>query len=134
MFDPRHPAHGNEGDIVLFSFINRSFIYVQDFAAAAKLLEPLCEQGPELTSPALRSGVARIYLQSGNLGMAARHIAVVAEDPNTPPSLKAMNAALLAAAEGEWEQASEILKSNLLAENPDNHVVRHLNALYFPVY
>ncbi|KAJ7281467.1 hypothetical protein C8J57DRAFT_1297707 [Mycena rebaudengoi] len=95
---------------------------MKDFAAAAKLLEPLCEQGPELTSPALRSGVARIYLQSGNLGMAARHIAVVAEDPNTPPSLKAMNAALLAAAEGEWEQASEILKSNLLAENPDNHV------------
>ncbi|KAJ6591504.1 hypothetical protein DFH09DRAFT_907373 [Mycena vulgaris] len=95
---------------------------MKDFAAAAKLLEPLCEQVPDVTSPALRSAVARIYLQSGNLGMAARHFAVAAADASTPPAMRAMNAALLAAAEGDWPQASEILRSGVLEENPDNYV------------
>ncbi|KAJ7446747.1 hypothetical protein FB451DRAFT_1291373 [Mycena latifolia] len=97
---------------------------MKDYAAAAKLLEPLCAQGPgaEVTSPAMRSAVARIYLQSGHLGMAERHFAVAAADPGTPAPMRAMNAALLAAADGDWSRASEVLRANILSENPDNFV------------
>ncbi|KAJ6581568.1 hypothetical protein B0H19DRAFT_930624 [Mycena capillaripes] len=101
--------------------IASQFMEMKDFAAAAKLLEPLCDQG-DVTSPALRSAVARIYLQSGNLGMAAHHFTIVAEDSTAAPAMKDMNAALLAAAEGDWEHASEILNSNILTENADNYV------------
>ncbi|KAJ7782029.1 hypothetical protein DFH07DRAFT_728648 [Mycena maculata] len=94
---------------------------MKDYAAAAKLLEPLCEQGDGVTSPAMRSALARIYLQSGNLARAAHHIAAVAADASTPPPMKEMNAALLAAAEGDWEQASELLRAGVLEENPDNY-------------
>ncbi|KAJ7696598.1 hypothetical protein B0H17DRAFT_1053832 [Mycena rosella] len=95
---------------------------MKDYAAAAKLLEPLCTQGADVTSPALRSAVARIYLQSGNLGMAERHFAAAAADPSTLPATRAMNAALLAAAEGDWPRASEVLRVGILEEAPDNHV------------
>ncbi|KAJ7091412.1 hypothetical protein B0H15DRAFT_778509 [Mycena belliarum] len=95
---------------------------MKDYAAAAKLLEPLCEQGEGVASPALRSAVARIHLQSGNLGAAERHFALAAADPNIPPATRAMNAALLAAADGDWPQASSILHDEVLAESPDNYV------------
>jgi len=101
--------------------IASQFMEMKDFAAAAKLLEPLCEQS-EVTSPALRSAVARIYLQSGNLAMAAHHFTLVSEDADTALSIRNMNAALLTAAEGDWAQASEILHTLVLAENPDNYV------------
>jgi hypothetical protein len=57
--------------------------------------------------------------------MAAHHFTAVSEDPDALPSMKDMNAALLSAAEGDWAQAGEILSTNVLAENPDNYVVRH---------
>ncbi|KAK7025241.1 trafficking protein particle complex subunit 12 [Favolaschia claudopus] len=101
--------------------IASQFMEMKDFAAAVKLLEPLCEQG-DVSSPALRSAVARIYLQSGNLGMAARHFTKVSDDPEAESSLKAMNTALLMAAEGDWEQASEVLRAGVLTDNPDNYV------------
>ncbi|KAJ7116057.1 hypothetical protein C8R44DRAFT_675622 [Mycena epipterygia] len=93
---------------------------MKDYTAAASLLEPLCTQGPE-ASPALRSALARIYLQSGNLGMAARHIELVAADPSVPKAMRGMNAALLAAAEGDWALSSEILQG-VLGEEEDNFV------------
>ncbi|KAJ7759253.1 hypothetical protein B0H16DRAFT_1534981 [Mycena metata] len=94
---------------------------MKDFAAAARLLEPLCEQ-EGVQSPALRSGIARIYLQSGNLGMAAHHFTIVSADADTPAAVRDMNTALMAAAEGDWVQASEVLQAGVLAEDPENYV------------
>ncbi|KAJ7623179.1 hypothetical protein FB45DRAFT_924801 [Roridomyces roridus] len=96
-------------------------VEMKDFAAAAKLLEPLCRQGADVPVPATRSAIARIHLQSGNLAAATLHIAQVAADPTAPPAMKLMNAALLAAAEGEDANATELL-SGILAEDADNYV------------
>ena len=95
---------------------------VQDFAAAAKLLEPLCIQGPGISSPALHSAIARIYLQGGYIDMASKHFAIVAENPDAEQAQKDMNAALLASADGDWAEASELL-AKLVAEDPENCVV-----------
>ncbi|KAJ7823022.1 hypothetical protein B0H13DRAFT_2681588 [Mycena leptocephala] len=119
--EPTAVAMWKERGARICLIIASQFMEMKDFAAAAKLLEPLCDQG-DVTSPALRSAVARIYLQSGNLAMAAHHFTAVSEDPDALPSMKDMNAALLAAAEGDWAQAGEILSTNVLAENPDNYV------------
>lgn len=87
------------------------------------MLEPLCLQNGNITSPALRSAVARIYLQGGYIAMAAKHLAAVAEDPTADPVQKTMNAALFASAEGDWQRAiTEIQK--VLAADPENFVVR----------
>ena len=88
---------------------------------AAKLLEPLCEQG-DVSSPALRSAVGRIYLQGGLVQMASKHFSLVASDPNVAKDMKQMNAALLASAEGNWTEASDNLKA-ILEKDSDNYVV-----------
>ncbi|KAF7356537.1 Trafficking protein particle complex subunit 12 [Mycena venus] len=119
--EPTAVAMWKERGARICLIIASQFMEMKDFAAAAKLLEPLCEQG-DVASPALRSAVARIYLQSGNLAMAAHHFKMVGEDPDAAPSMKAMNASLLTAAEGDWAQASEVLATIVLAENPDNYV------------
>ena len=95
---------------------------LQDFTAAAKLLEPLCEQGP-ITSPALRSAIARIYLQGGHIGKAAKHFSLVAKDPNADQTMKDMNAALLASADGEWAEAGDLL-AGLVTRDSENYAVR----------
>ncbi|KAI0325893.1 hypothetical protein GY45DRAFT_1260037 [Cubamyces sp. BRFM 1775] len=92
---------------------------MRDYTAAAKLLEPLCMQPGGVSSPALRSAVARIYLQGGYVAMAAKHFAAVAEDPSADPVQKAMNAALFASAEGDWARATAELE-RMLAADPDN--------------
>lgn len=120
MLDHRVAAHGDEGWLYLYHSL-RFIDTFKDFAAAARLLEPLCEQ-EGVPSPALRSAIARIYLQSGNLGMAAHHFTIVSADPNTPASVRDMNTSLMAAEEGDWAQAGEVLQSSVLVENPDNYV------------
>ena len=102
---------------------------LQDFAAAAKILEPLCLQNGNVTSPPLRSAVARIYLQGGYVAMAAKHFAAVAEDPTADPVQKIMNAALFASAEGDWERATAELQKILVAD-PENIAVRHCRILH----
>ncbi|KAI0083930.1 hypothetical protein BDY19DRAFT_987738 [Irpex rosettiformis] len=97
-------------------------IEMKDFIAAAKLLEPLCKQDDEISSPHLQSAVARIYLQAGYIKMAVEHFSAVAQDPTADTSLKTMNAALLASAEGDWEKASQAFKQILQSE-PDNFLV-----------
>jgi trafficking protein particle complex subunit 12 len=87
------------------------------------LLEPLCRQGDEVSTADLRSSVARIYLQSGNLPAASKHFAIVDNDPATDQSLKDMNAALLASAEGDWTRANTILRT-VLERDAENLVVR----------
>ncbi|KAJ7654415.1 hypothetical protein DFH06DRAFT_513816 [Mycena polygramma] len=121
MGEPTAVAMWKERGARICLIIASQLMEMKDFTAAAKLLEPLCDQG-DVTSPALRSAVARIYLQSGNLGMAAHHFLIVAEDPGALPATKDMNAALLAAAEGDWAQAAEILEGRVLVDNPDNYV------------
>ncbi|OAX34869.1 hypothetical protein K503DRAFT_697904 [Rhizopogon vinicolor AM-OR11-026] len=95
---------------------------MKDFAAATKLLEPLFTQRTgRQPSPAIQSAVGRIYLQSGYLTKAAMHFAAVESDASVPQTLKDMNAALLACAEGNWVRADELLRSLVQAE-PDNFV------------
>ena len=85
------------------------------------MLEPLCVQKDGVTSPALRSAVARVYLQGGHVAMAAKHLAAVADDPTADPSQKAMNAALFASAEGDWLRAEKELR-HVLAVDAENFV------------
>ncbi|TFK65594.1 hypothetical protein BDN72DRAFT_845332 [Pluteus cervinus] len=122
-------------------------IEMKDFTAAAKLLEPLCpivptaDASPQSTpsninanpeaagssaitgsgSPALRSAIARIYLQVGNLPMATQHFSIVASDPEVDENTKDMNEALLASAEGEWETATAALR-RIVTRDPENYV------------
>jgi predicted Zn-dependent protease len=96
---------------------------VQEITAAAKLLEPLCQQG-DISNPALRSAVGRIYLQGGNIQMAAKHFALVEDDPSADDTLKTMNAALLASSEGDWIEASEKLRE-ILEKDAEDYVVRN---------
>jgi trafficking protein particle complex subunit 12 len=54
--------------------------------------------------------------------MAAKHFAVVANDPKADPTLKEMNAALMASADGDWARASEVL-TRMVEEDAENYVV-----------
>jgi hypothetical protein len=121
-----------EMKVFLFSFSTLRlclivFHDVKDFTAATNLLEPLCIQANNTSSPALRSCVARIYLQAGNTHLASKHFTAVASDPGAEQSMKDMNAALLASAMGNWMHASEKLRQ-LLAEDADNFIVSALLA------
>ena len=103
----------------------------QDFMGATKLLEDLCAQqfsSSTSSSPALRSAIARVYLQSGNISMAAKQFAIVAADPDADTALKGMNAALMTSAEGNWVAASEMLKT-VIEEDAENYVVSPLHAI-----
>ncbi|KIM44714.1 hypothetical protein M413DRAFT_360463 [Hebeloma cylindrosporum] len=115
--------------------IASQMIEMKEITAAAKLLEPLCKQG-DISSPALRSSVGRIYLQGGNIQMAAKQFALVEADPGAEDTLKAMNAALLPSAEGDWIQASEKLRE-ILEKDAENYVVRGCflwAVVYFPFF
>ncbi|KAH9852648.1 hypothetical protein C2E23DRAFT_730367 [Lenzites betulinus] len=96
--------------------IASQLIEMRDYAAAARLLEPLCTQPG---TSALRSAVARIYLQGGYVAMAAPHFAAVAADPGADATQKGMNAALWAAAEGDWARAATELE-RLVSADPEN--------------
>lgn len=101
--------------------IASQMIEMKDFTAATKLLEPLFAQRTGQQPSAIRSAVGRIYLQSGYLTQAAAHFAAVDGDAGAPQTLKDMNAALLACAEGNWTRADELLRALVQAE-PDNFV------------
>lgn len=101
--------------------IASQMVEMKEYSAASKLLEPLCRQGDGISTAALRSSVARIYLQSGNVLMASKHFAIVDEDPTADQAMKNMNAALLASAEGDWTRASSILRM-ILKEDAENFV------------
>lgn len=102
--------------------IASQMIEMKDFTAATKLLEPLFVQRTgQQPSPAIQSAVGRIYLQSGYLTQAAAHFTAVEGDASVPQTLKDMNAALLACAEGNWARADELLRALVQAE-PDNFV------------
>jgi len=101
-------------------FIINFCLHLQELSAAVKLLEPLASQ-PE-ASPALRSSIARIYLQGGYFPAAKIHIETVEADPNADEHLKRMNKALFAAAESEWTGATDSLEE-FLENDAENYVV-----------
>jgi len=102
-------------------------VEMKDFAAAVHLLEPLAEQGPAVSTSALRSSIARIYLQGGYLVKASQHFVLVEADPSTSQEVKDMNAALLASAMGDWPRASELLKQLLVADSENYVAVNNLS-------
>ena len=55
--------------------------------------------------------------------MAAQHFAIVGKDPAAEQTMKDMNAALLASAEGDWTKADTILRK-IIEEDAENFVVR----------
>ena len=116
--------------IYIYIFILKNLIIgpylIQELSAAVKLLEPLASQ-PE-ASPALRSSIARIYLQGGYFPAARTHFAAVEADSDVDEHLKKMNRALFAAAEGEWTSATDTLRE-ILEKDAENYVVCFL--LYF---
>jgi trafficking protein particle complex subunit 12 len=69
-------------------------------------------------------------LQGGYLSRATTHFAAVDADPNADQSMKDMNKALLASANGEWKFASETL-GKLLETDPDNYVVSSMSSNHF---
>lgn len=122
MPDHRVPIDGNEGKSRRSPWPSSHLIQWQDFTAAAHLLEPLCNQGDNISTASIRSSIGRIYLQSGNMRVAAKHFAAVAADPAADKAMQDMNAALLASAEGEWAQASDYLQ-RILQQDADNFMV-----------
>ena len=62
-------------------------------------------------------------MQGGYIRAATKHFAEVWNDPTADPSLKHMNAAVLAAADGDWTKATEELQK-MLDVDPENFVVR----------
>ncbi|RDB20833.1 Trafficking protein particle complex subunit 12 [Hypsizygus marmoreus] len=99
--------------------IASQLVEMKDFKAATKLLEPLCNQGADISTSALRSSIGRIYLQSGEVQTAAKHFAIVAADPEASQDLKDMNAGLLASAEGDWVRASTVFAA-LIQKDAEN--------------
>jgi trafficking protein particle complex subunit 12 len=92
----------------------------------------LCHQ-VEGIDPILESAIARVYLQGGHIAMASKHFNSVAANEKADSATNRLNAALLASAEGRWDEASQTLQS-LCAVDAENFVVsvvnvRQLNAL-----
>jgi len=94
-------------------------VEMKELPAAIRLLEPLSYQ-PE-ASPALKSAMARIYLQAGNIHAAKSLFAQVEADQTVDEQMKKMNIALLATTEGDWVGAVDNFTAILEADS-DNYV------------
>ena len=64
-----------------------------------------------------------MYLQSGQIHEAEAHFAVLAADASVPEPTKALNAAFVASARGDWDAAGEVLRG-LVEEDDGNYAVR----------
>jgi hypothetical protein len=97
-------------------------VEMREAEAAAALLEPLLAQllPTPSSQPALRSAIARIYLQGGLLSRARAHFTVIEQDGDVPVEAKTFNSALLSAAEGEWETCQTLLDT-LRADEGEDH-------------
>jgi len=97
--------------------IASQLLEMKSHAAASKLLTPLCTSSPEL-----RSAVARIYLQAGQIEIAGKHVAIVEQDPLASETTKLLNRALLSVARGDWQDALARLEQ-LIAKDPENAMI-----------
>ncbi|KAG9000753.1 hypothetical protein FRB95_009504 [Tulasnella sp. JGI-2019a] len=98
---------------------------MKDHTAAAALLLPLCHPtSPDAPPPSLEllSAVARIYLDSGDIGSAEELIKRIENDPTCEETMKEINRALLASARLDWQTAVDNLRSAIHRE-PDNALV-----------
>ncbi|EJD07528.1 uncharacterized protein FOMMEDRAFT_137814 [Fomitiporia mediterranea MF3/22] len=106
-------------------------VEMKDYTAASTLLEPLLSSSSPpssstsapTTNPALRSALARIYLQGGLLSSAQKHIDIVEQDPSAEPALKNMNAVIWNAALGEWGVAAEYARVLVEGESAEEGVI-----------
>jgi hypothetical protein len=62
--------------------------------------------------------------------MAAKHFAEVETDSTADPRQKQMNSALLASAEGNWKESSELLRGMIDKDNEDYVVSHELYVLF----
>jgi len=99
------------------------------------------QQQQQKTNSELRSALGRVYLQAGQLDQAEAHLAAVAADPSAPEPTKALNAAFLASARGDWDKAGELLRGLLVVQDDVNYAVRQfysfvcqLNTLFFSFF
>jgi Flp pilus assembly protein TadD len=104
---------------------------VKEFTAATALLEPLAtqrQQSSSSTNSELRSALGRVYLQAGQLDRAEAHFTAIATadagaGADAPESTKALNAAFLASARGDWDAAGTLLRG-LVEQDDANYAVR----------
>jgi hypothetical protein len=77
------------------------------------------------SSPELRSVLASIYLQCGNLGAASIHLDLLQSNEMVEPDLKTSNAILKAVFMGDWEGAVRLLRARIGAESSrEKHMQR----------
>jgi len=77
------------------------------------------------SSPNLRSTLASIYLQIGDLGSASRHLEVLEREEGAEQDIKTSNLILHAAFLGNWEKAIQLLQARQEeAASQDKHVQR----------
>ncbi|KAI5123540.1 hypothetical protein M0805_006699 [Coniferiporia weirii] len=119
--DPAELSMWKERGARMALIVASQLVEMKDCAAAAALLEPLCASGAQPPAPALRSALARVYLQCGNLPAAAVHFAAVDADDTAEPALKSVNAVVRVAAEGDWAAAAA--RARALAEGEPENVV-----------
>ncbi|KAK0489183.1 hypothetical protein IW261DRAFT_1548087 [Armillaria novae-zelandiae] len=104
--DPTSVAMWKERGARLALIMASQLMEMNEFGAATKLLEPLCNQNAS----------ASIYLQAGQIDMATKHFSIAIADPSVDPSAKDLNAALLASAN------AEILR-RILEKDAENYAV-----------
>ena len=61
--------------------------------------------------------LGRVYLQSGQTDKAEAHFAVVTADASVPEPTKALNAAFVVSARGDWVTAGEVLRGLVEEDN-----------------
>lgn len=94
---------------------------IQQYSTATRLLETMVTSSS--SSPELRSVLASIYLQTGNLTAANFHLEAL--DDSEDPDLKASNAVLKSAFLGDWQTAIRLLRLRSEAESSrDKHIQR----------
>jgi len=81
-------------------------------------LEPLCNSKSG-GSPELRSAIAYIHLQSGNLDSAMAHLEVANSEPSIDPYIRTLNSVLRATVYGEWEYAQKVLEASMNGASED---------------
>jgi hypothetical protein len=76
-------------------------------------------------SPDLRSTLASIYFQIGDLGSASRHLEVLEREEGVGQDIRTSNLVLRATFLGNWEQAIQLLQARREeAASQDKHVQR----------
>lgn len=103
-------------------------VEMKQYTTATRLLESMLASGA--SSPHLRSVLASIYLQIGDLGSASRHLeAMDQEEGAIENDIKANNFILKHAFLGDWEKVTDLLKTRQAdLTSQENHVQKAIDA------